>query len=220
MRIRSNSTLAKLTDEQVEQIYERLAAGEPFRSVQKSCAQPPPQGFGIQINLKTLCFFFKSERRFRHAEELAEARFHDVVEDDPEKLLQNVKVELAHACYDLANNNDPSAVNLLSRVTNRIDRIKLEERRVAIDQHRLALENQFLAEKKRQFNFNAAREAAKHAAKIHKIIETQGPDNEEKIWMVSDIVFGPPPNEPSPMPLSLNDPSSIINCTTPDEPSQ
>jgi len=195
MRIRSNSTLAKLTDEQVEEIYERLAAGETFRSVQKFCAQPPPQGFGIQINLKTLCFFFKAERRFRHAEELAEARFHDLVEDDPEKLLQNVKVELAHACYDLAINNEPSAVNSLSRITHRIDRIKLEERRAALDQQRLALERDFLAEKKRQFNFNAAKQAALHALEIKPVLQDRTTDTETKVWKVSDIVFGPSPTQ-------------------------
>jgi hypothetical protein len=192
MRIRSNSTLAKLSDEQINEIYERIASGETYRSVQKHCAQPPPDGFGVLINLKTLSCFFKAERRFRHAEELAEAKFTDLADADSEKLLQNVKIELAHACYDLASNNDASAVNFLSRITHRIDRIKLDEKRAAIDEQRLALEREFLAEKKRQFNFNAAREAAKHAAQIHKVIETTGPDNEDKIWMVNDIVFGPP----------------------------
>ena len=221
MRIRANSILATLTEDQLNEIFDRIASGETYRQVQKFCAEPPPDGFGVLIHLKTLWSFFKSERRWRHAQELAEARFdHLVEENDPDQLLQNVKVELAHACYDLVNDNNASTVNSLSRITHRLDRIKLDQQRVAVEQQRLALEREFLAEKKRQFNFNAAREAAKHAAKIHKVIETKGPDNEEKIWMVNDIVFGPPPNCPSPTPLPFNNSSSIINKTTPDEPYQ
>ncbi|HEY6227825.1 MAG TPA: hypothetical protein VI282_11950 [Verrucomicrobiae bacterium] len=189
MKMRSDCVLSSLTQDQLNDLFESLSGGLGFREVQRRCALPPPEGLGIRVQLATLSRFFKAERRRRHAEELAQARFDDLADDNPEKLLQNVKVELAHACYDLADNTDTSSIGALSRMTHRLDLIRLE-------QQRLALEREFLAEKKRQFNFNAAREAAKHAAKIHKIIETKGPDNEEKIWMVNDIVFGPPPALP------------------------
>jgi hypothetical protein len=186
MRIRANSILASLTEQQLNKIYDWIAGGITYRDVQQRCAQPPPDGFATEIHLNTLWRFFTAERRRRHAEDLAEIHFEELAEDNPEQLLQNVKAELAHACYDLANQPDSSSINALSRITHRLDLIRLE-------QQRLALEREFLAEKKRQFNFNAAREAAKHAAQIHKIIETPGPDGEHKTWMVSQIVFGPPP---------------------------
>jgi hypothetical protein len=193
MRIRANSTLANLSEDQLNEIFERIAAGERYRDVQKHCAAPPPDGFGIHINLKTLSHFYKSERRRRHAEELAEARFLKLDSEDPSELLQNVKVELAHACFDLANDPQPTAINALSRVTHRIEVVRLEQQRIHTEEQRLALERDLLIEKIREFNYNAARAAAKHAAQIHKVIETKGPDAEDKTWMVSDIVFGPSP---------------------------
>ena len=69
------------------------------------------------------------------------------------------------------------------------------------------IEREFLAEKKRQFNFNAARIAAIHASKIHKVIETRGPDAEDKTWMVSEIVFGPRPLDPQPPNLTHSTPT-------------
>jgi hypothetical protein len=194
MRIRANSILAALTEDQLNKLYDWIASGITYRAVQERCSQPHPEGFGLEVHLKTLWSFFKAERRRRHAEELAETKFNDLAAEDPEQLYQNIKVELAHACYDLANYAGAPNVNVLARITHRLDLIRLE-------QQRLALEREFLAEKKRQFNFNAARAAAHHAAKIHKVIETKGPDNEDKIWMVNDIVFGPAPtpedNSPS-----------------------
>jgi len=172
----------------INEIYDSIAAGDTYREVQKRCAAPPPGGFGLPVHLNTLLRFFKSERRRRHAEELAEAKFNELADDNPEQLLQNVKVELAHACFDLAHNPDNGSVNSLSRVVHRLDHIRLE-------QQRLTLEREFLAEKKRQFNFNASRIAAIHASKIHKVIETRGPDAEDKTWMVSEIVFGPAPGQ-------------------------
>jgi hypothetical protein len=190
MKMRSDCVLSVLTHDQLNDIFDSLASGTSFRAMQQRCPLPPPEGFGIRVQLPTLHRFFKAERRRRHAEELAENKFNDLASSDPEQLYENVRVELAHACYDLANCSDTPNVNVLARITHRLDLIRIE-------QQRLDLERDFLAEKKRQFNFNAAREAAKHAAKIHKIIETKGPDNEEKIWMVNDIVFGPPPESPN-----------------------
>jgi hypothetical protein len=193
MKMRSDCVLTVLSPDQLDEIFDSLASGTSFRAVQHRCSLPPPEGFGIRVQLPTLHRFYKAERRRRHAEELAETKFDDLAASDPEQLYTNIKIELAHACYDLANYTDAPNVNVLARITHRLDLIRLE-------QQRLVLEREFLAEKKRQFNFNAAREAAKHAAKIHKIIETKGPDNEEKIWMVNDIVFGPPPGLPNSAP--------------------
>jgi hypothetical protein len=201
MRIRPNSTLAKLTPDQLETIFDWIASGVSYRDVKERCAQPLPEGFDLHVNISTLWGFFSAERARRHSEALAQARYNHVDSPDAEQLMQNLKIELAHACYELANQpGTPVVINSLSRITHRLDRIKLDQQRVNIEEKRLTLEHDFLAEKKRQFNFNAAREAAKHAAKIHKVIETKGPDNEEKIWMVNDIVFGPPLQLPDSVP--------------------
>src|SRR6185436_15255647 len=120
MRIRSNSLLSNLTEDQLNDIYDSLASGETFRSVQKRCALQPPDGFGLPLHLNTLCRFFKSERRRRHAEELAENKFNDLASSDPEQLYANIKIELAHACYDLANYTDAPNVNVLARITHRL----------------------------------------------------------------------------------------------------
>ncbi|HUS35803.1 MAG TPA: hypothetical protein VM680_10680 [Verrucomicrobiae bacterium] len=197
MKMRSDCILQELTPTQLDLIFELLSAGYSFRQVRLHCAKPPPEGLGLEIHHTTLCRFFKAERRRRHAEDLVQSKFDDLASNNPDELLQNVRVELAHACYDLASEPQPTAINALSRVTHRIDRLKLDQQRIAIEQERLTLERDSLAEKVRQFNFNAAREAAKHAAEIHKVIEAKGPDAEDKTWMVSHIVFGPSPNLPA-----------------------
>ena len=142
----------------------------------------------MEIHLNTLWRFFTSERRQRHAEQLAEARFSELAGDDPEKLLQNVKVELAHTCYDLAGQPDSNSFNALSRATHRLEILRLE-------QQRLALEREFLAEKKRQFNFDAAKQAAIHALDIKEVLKDDATELEDKVWKVTEIVFGPPPEK-------------------------
>jgi hypothetical protein len=186
MKMRSDCVLSKLTQQQLDEIFDSIAFGVSYRDLQMRLEKPPPEGFGLRIQLATLCRFFKAERRRRHAEELAEARFHELTDDDPEQLLQNVKVELAHACYDIANRPDNDSVSALSRMAHRLDLIRLE-------QQRLALEREFLAEKKRQFNFDAAKQAAIHALAIQNVLRDNTIDTEAKVWKVSDIVFGPPP---------------------------
>ena len=194
MKMRSDCLLQNLTPLQLDEIFELLSTGSSFREVRLHCAKPPPEGFGLTIHHTTLVRFYQAERRRRHAEQLAQSKFDELASANPDEIIQNIKIELAHACYELAHHpGAPATVNALSRITHRLDRIKLDQERVAVEQQHLALERDALAEKKRQFNFNAAREAAHHAAKIHKVIETKGPDNEEKIWMVNDIVFGPSP---------------------------
>jgi len=185
--------LAQLSAQQLDEIFDQLDSGVSLRAVQKSCELPPPEGFGLRVHLHTLSCFFKAERRRRNAEELAESKLNDLADADPEKLLENVKVELAHACYSLANNNDTATVNSLSRITHRLDRIKLDQQRVTVEQQRLALERDFLAEKIRQFNFEAAKQAAIHALEIKETLQRTDIDLEEKVWKVSDIVFGPKP---------------------------
>jgi hypothetical protein len=187
MKLRPDSSLAQFNQDQLDQIYDWLTE-HTYREVLQFVAKPPPEGFGVTLHKTTLVRFYRAERRRRHAEALAQTRFHDAPSDDPEILLQNIKVELAHTCYDLADHADSASINSLSRITHRFEVIKLE-------QQRLTLEREFLAEKKRQFNYNAAREAAKHAVKIHKIIEAPTPDAEDKTWMVSEIVFGSAPGQ-------------------------
>src|SRR3954466_12753048 len=114
MKIRANSVLAKLTAEQLEQIFGWIASGVTYLEVQKRCAQSPPVGFDLNVHVNTLWRFFKAERRRRHAEELAESHFDQLADEDPEKLYQNVKIELAHACYDLTHNPDALNVNILA----------------------------------------------------------------------------------------------------------
>src|SRR4051812_18326785 len=111
MKMRSDCVLSKLTEQQLDEIFESIVSGVSYRDLQQRLEQVPPEGFGLRIQLATLCRYFKAERRRRHAEELAEARFNELADDDPEKLLQNVKLELAHACYDVANHPDNASVN-------------------------------------------------------------------------------------------------------------
>ena len=174
MRIRPNSTLARLTPEQLETIFDWIASGVSYRDVKERCAQSPPEGFRLHVNISTLWGFYSAERARRHDEALAQARYNRVDSPDPDQLMQNLKIELAHACYEVANQpGTPAVVNALSRIAHRLDLIRLE-------QQRLALEREFLAEKKRQFNFNAAREAAKHAAKSTKSSKQKAPTTKKK----------------------------------------
>src|SRR6476659_9186758 len=103
MKMRSDCILNKLTPQQLDDIYDSLASGIGYADVQKRCAAPPPEGFGLKIHTNTLFHFYTAERRRRHAEELAEAKFAELASTNADELIQNVKVELAHACYELAH---------------------------------------------------------------------------------------------------------------------
>jgi hypothetical protein len=58
MRIRSNSILADLTEQQLNTLYEWIASGLTYRDVQQRCAQPPPEGFALQIHLEPVMNFW------------------------------------------------------------------------------------------------------------------------------------------------------------------
>src|SRR3954469_23128888 len=127
MKMRSDCALNVLTPDQLNDIFDSLASGTSFRAMQQRCLLPPPEGFGIRVQLPTLHRFFKAERRRRHAEDLAENKFNDLASSDPERLYENVRVELAHACYDLANYSDTPNVNVLARITHRLELLRIEQ---------------------------------------------------------------------------------------------
>src|ERR1051325_7050224 len=127
MKMRSDCVLSSLTGDQLNLIFDWIASVSSLRDACKRCAAPPPDGLGIHVHLTTISRFYKAERRRRHAEELADNKFDDLASDDPQKLYENIKVELAHACYDLVDDSAAPNVNILARIMHRLDLIRLEQ---------------------------------------------------------------------------------------------
>lgn len=206
MKLRSDSILAQLTEPQLDDLYNWLLR-KSYDEVEERCLKPPPEGFGLKIQHTTLVRFFRKERQRRRAEEAAE----HAAPVDPATALSEAKAELAYAAWENSRSEalNAKSMNDLSRALHRqeLAAIKREYLEIArqqmlVAQQRLELERARLAELKRQFEFDAAREVMKNNLAYNKIHNTQGIDEQDKIWLARDITFGqlgttPPTSFPS-----------------------
>src|SRR5262245_47717685 len=100
MKFRSDSTLSKLTEDQLNQLYDWLTDYSE-RDVVEMAATAPPQGFGLTFHRTTLSRFFRMERTRRHAEALLEAQAARACVNLDE-LTKEIALQLAHAGYEMA----------------------------------------------------------------------------------------------------------------------
>jgi len=209
--MQTNNTLAILTEEQLADLYDWICA-DGILQAQKRLAQPSPHGFGLNAHRNTLSRFFHDHSRRDHRQDLVEIESMPVNPADESRLLSSAQTILAHTAYRLSfTAAAPQVFNQLSRTLHRHRIADLKEaflhvaqQQLDIARQRLALQRDFLAEKKRQFNFNAAKQAALHALKIKTVLADKTIDLEAKVWKVNDIVFGPPPPETDPSPTATS----------------
>lgn len=195
--MRNDNTLSNLTADQLDELFAWLN-NSTYAEVEKRVAQPPPDGFGLKVHLTTLRRFY-SER--------LKADCETALADGPDplvtgRLLAASDNALAYSTYSLARSPArPETLNQLSRALHRRQSLDLKRayleiahKHAALAEARVEIERQRLKLAEIIFRFEASREAALEALKIKEILHAKGPDLEQKVWQVSDVVFGPSPD--------------------------
>lgn len=199
--MRNDCILSNLSDQQKDQLYDWLC-DLGYAETKRRLAQPPPEGFGINAHRNTLFRFYSSYSR-----ELHRATLPEIAPNAPDlleraHLLSASKSALAHSIYGLAHSpSEPQQFNQLSRAIYRQELLALKqaylaiaEQHAAIARERAEIERQRLKLAEIKFRFEASNQVACHAVKIKKILQDKQTSVEDKIWQVSDIVFGPSPD--------------------------
>jgi hypothetical protein len=190
MKPRPDSTIAKLTEPQRDQLYDWLSENS-YREAIRLAAEPAPTGFGITFHKTTLVRFYKEERTRRHAEQLAEAISTDLPKIDPDELLSQAKLELLHSCYDTAHESlDADSRNQLSRALNRLESAQLKREHLTLKKQLVAIEQQRLDLETKKFEYNAVEAAAKHAVQLNTISADDQLNDRQKFAQARDILFG------------------------------
>ena len=192
MKPRPDSTIARLTEVQRDDLYDWLS-NHSYSEVITMAAQPPPIGFGIKFHKTTLVRFYRDERARRHAEEIAASLASDQPQIDPNELLAISKLQLLHSCYDTAHEalND-NARNQLSRALNRLESAQLKREHLSLKKHLVSIEQQRLDLDIRKFEYHAVEAAAEHAVKLNEISANPEISDRQKYALARDVVFGPP----------------------------
>lgn len=215
--MRNDNTLSNLAADQLDDLFAWLT-DSTYAEVEKRVAQPSPEGFGLKVHLTTL-------RRFYHERLRAECDAALADDTDPfvtGRLVVASDKALAYSTYSLARSQArPELLNQLSRALHRRQSLDLKRaflevahKHAELAEARVEIERQRLKLAEITFRFNASKEAAVQALKIKETLHTKGPDLEQKVWQVSDLVFGPSPDRhkfasrsPNPaMPDRSNDP--------------
>ncbi|HEY6226267.1 MAG TPA: hypothetical protein VI282_04000 [Verrucomicrobiae bacterium] len=118
------------------------------------------------------------------------------------RLLAASSAALAYSTYNLSQAaSRPELLNQLSRALYRHQSLNLKrafldvaEKHAAIADERLQIERQRLRLGEIFFRFNASKQVAIHALETKDILKDHSLDTEQKVWQVSDIVFGPCPS--------------------------
>jgi hypothetical protein len=215
MKPRSDSALAKLTDDQRDQLYDWLAEYS-YREVIAMAAKSLPEGFGVVFHKTTLVRFYSQKRRDRHIEQLAVAIAGQSISADESKLIAETAVELAHAAYEMSQGPvTPVNFNNLSRALHRKEtadlrrsQVEINQQQLALNKDRVALEQKRLELEIRHFEFNAAEQAARHATELKDITADSTLNDHDKYLAARNVLFGassaPCPTASSTKPNSEN----------------
>ena len=190
MTLRSDSTLAQLTDDQQAQLFDWLQ-DLGYTETIKRLALPPPNGFAIKTYRASLHAFFvryADQLKIEHAASATELAgrmtstpaFVSVSED-----------ALHHSAFQLSTS--PINLETFKELSRWITKHKADEHKAAYvriaDQH-LALARERLALERARFEFNAAREALNHHPQLGQILADPHADDEAKIHAARERIFG------------------------------
>ena len=201
MKIRSNSTLAQLSQDQLALLYDWILSCRSLPDVQARALKPAPDGFGLHIHITTLRRFYQDYTAWVREQEPINAGA-----TSPADLVAAAQSEVVHAIHGLAHSpSDPAHLRIVTTFLHQQREAALKEgflelarQQTAATQERLALERDRMAEQRRQWEYNAARAALNHMPALMKIYHTDTTDNEDKIWAAREICFGKAPGETAP----------------------
>ena len=193
-KIRSDSTLSNLTEEQQAQLYDWiLAVGCPQAKVQ--LAKPEPDGFGIAAHITSLRRFF---RRYSAAIKLQEIEDAEQIAAETKSqastpLRSGAEEAMHHAAFQLSTAPlDAESFNHLSRWLIRQKALEQKARQIQLAEEHLALARDRLALDREKMELNYARLALKYALELHQINTHPGWDDEDKVRAARDKLFPKP----------------------------
>ena len=205
MKLRADSTLSKLNQDQLDQLFDWLS-DESYEDVIEQASQPAPVGFGLKLHKTTLVRFFRDETRRRHAEELSHLAASSMDVSDTQSsvhsprnsgitdLIAAARGEFAHAIYELSLATDePENFDRLERALYHVDAVTIRQGHLALKEREAALDQQRFDFQKTQWQFDAAHLALKQAETFKEIIKDRDLDEYEKIWAARELCFGPLP---------------------------
>jgi hypothetical protein len=187
-KIRPDSVLLQLTEEQKETLYDWLLA-DSYVGVQARMAASPPEGFGIKAHLTSLRRFFAKRNKEVRDENDEELELSREIDGDA-KVLRAAERSLTGRAYDLATSGQSlEEMDQAARCLGSIRRLELKQGylRVAEDHLNLAREQAKLEREK--FEINTARLALEHAADLKEIMNDPVLDDEDKIRKARSKVF-------------------------------
>jgi hypothetical protein len=220
MKLRSDSTLAKLTEHQLTDLFD-WCGDLSFEEVIKKAAQPAPEGLGLKLHKTTLVRFFREETKRRHAHDLAQLAMTDSDSDpsslnpgqsgsDPSSLANLIRAsrgEFAHAVYELSlAATEPENFDRLERALHHLDIVAIKRDQLKLHEQELELARERLALDRENFEYNAAGAVMEHIVPLRAIDKRTDIDEDDKIKLARKICFGRVPLSPH-TPRTTNEPT-------------
>ena len=190
MILRSDSTLAQLTDDQQAQVFDWLQ-DLGYSETIKKLALPPPDGFGIKTYRASLHAFFVRYAAQLKVEHAASAAALAVGTTCTPAFVSVSEDALHHSAFQLSTS--PIDLETFKELSRWITKHKSHEQKadyVRIADEHLALARERLALEREKFQFNAAREALNHHTQLGQILADPHADDEAKIHAARERIFG------------------------------
>ena len=193
-KIRSDSALSNLTEEQQAQLYDWIVLlGCPQAKVQ--LAKPEPEGFGVAAHITSLRRFFRRYSATLKIEEIEDAEQLAVqAKSQPSTPLRNGAEEaMHHAAFQFSTAPlDPDTFNHLSRWLTKQKAYEQKAEYIQIARDNLAVARERLALDREKMELNCARLALKHFLELQEIYKNPAWDDEDKVRAAREKLFPKP----------------------------
>ena len=193
MKLRNNSTLSILTEEQQAQLYDWIQTLGYTETLKKVAAQPP-DGFGLATHRATLHGFFQRYQKAVRAEDIAAAKeTRPISSEDASVLFSDAENSCLHAAHQIATG--PMNPDTFAKMNQWLQAHKDAQTKTHYLQ--LAYRQLVLAEQRHAFNrekyeLNVAKMALQHAAALQCIHADTALTTEARIKAARELLYGPP----------------------------
>lgn len=194
MKPRSDSLLAKLSDEQQAQLYDWLLDLGYTKTLEKVQQALPDGGFGLKTYRSSLHRFYNRYSQQVRAADLAAAKENRSTPEDASILVSDAEQLLQYAAQQRASSPmDAAQFRDVSRwlATHKAHDLKRDYYQLAAQQ--LALARERLAFDRERYELDVARQVLIHYRELAKVSEDDATDDAEKINRARMLIFGSAP---------------------------
>jgi hypothetical protein len=206
MKLRNDSTLAALTEEQQVQLYDWIQTLGYTETLKKVAAQPP-DGFGLTTHRATLHGFFKRYQAQARAEDIAAAKeTRPISSQDASLLFSDAENSFLHAAHQIATGPmDPDTFAKMNQWLQTHKDAQTKTHYLQLAYRKLVLAEQRHAFNREKYELNVAQMALQHAAALQRIHANTALDHEARLRAARDLLYGsldPSPSVGNPPPPS------------------